>query len=234
MKIDYILSSFDRTPNRIAWARTVLTELSKYPELNITLLDAGSTSEQLAWYRSQGFAVLEHPLDGSIHRRFLLAELMARSPYYFFADNDHIPTTQDWLPRALDVADNNPNYGYVLLRRDHCDFSYDHGHRNEDIMSITHGGGIAVVKKDCRTAPFRVPLVWSATDPDDRQYTAAIKKSGFGVGQLMKIYCRDLGRDESSAWWQIRPETPSMANIDKDYFQETGKFKEKEQELAAQ
>lgn len=207
----------------------MLAELSKHPELNITLLDAGSHQSQLDWFRSMGFAVLEHPLDGSIHRRFLLAELIARSPYYFFADDDHLPYSENWLATALDVAERHPGYGYILLRRDHCDFTADHGHFDDDIISITHGGGIAVVKKDCRTAPFRVPLVWNANDPDDRQYTAAIKKSGFGVGQLRKVYCRDLGREESSAWHQIRgyDATPSFNDVDIKYLEETGRVRTK-------
>lgn len=231
MKIDCFLPTFDRTPNRIEWCRKTLTFLMNVPELQITLFDAGSKQEQLDWFKKQGLKVVEQPLDGSIHRRFLLAELFARSDYYIFADNDHVPVTENWLPRALEALEAHKQFGYVLLRRTHCDFSHDHQFIDNDIRSIGHGGGFGFIRRNCRDAakgPFRVPLLFNPNDPDDRQYTAAIKKSGLLVGQFEKIYALDQGHGESSAWWQCRPDIESIQDLDMDHLRDTGYAKAKE------
>lgn len=231
MKLDCFISEFNRTPNRIAWAHEQLDFLLKVPELQITAIDAGSTPEELA-YLKERVKVIEQPLDGSIHRRFLIAELFARSPIYIFADNDCIPKTSNWLAKALDVMDSHPQFGMAGLRMETCDPSHDHNFYDEEIRSVAWYIAFSFIHKDARDpakGKFRVPLIFDPLNPDDRQYCAAVQKSGKLTGVFNKIYMTNLGNSESSAWWQTGNHQTSVADLDMDVLRDTGYAVKKEQ-----
>lgn len=232
MKIDCFISEFNRTPNRIAWAHEQLEFLLQVPELQITAIDAGSLPEEVA-YLKERVKVIEQPLDGSIHRRFLIAELFVHSPIYIFTDNDHIPVTNNWLAKALNAMESHRQFGYCLLRNPNCDFGHDNQFIDKDVRSIIHGGGFGFLRKDVRDpakGKFFVPLMFDPLNPDDRQYTAAIKASGTLVGQFEQVYCKNLGSAESSAWWQCTPGIASIQDLDMDKLRETGLAIAKEKE----
>ena len=196
--IDCFISTLDRTPNRKAWTRETLVKLSSEPDLRLTVLDAGSDVKQLAWFAENGFVVVPQPREGSLFRRFLLAEVLAQSEFYLMGDNDCLPTSEFWLQKGLDVAASHPGYGYIVYRLEHCDFPFDHQHSDADIRSIAKGGGLAVVRRACRKSDFRIPILFDPSNADDKQYCEAIRKSGLLVGMFEKLYVRHLGREEST------------------------------------
>jgi len=196
--IDCFISTLDNTPNRKAWTRDVLTALSKEQNLRITLLDAGSDIDQLDWFREKGFTVVPHPREGSLFRRFLLAEVLAQSEFYLFGDNDCVPASENWLAAGLEVAAKHPGFGYIVYRLEHCDFPFNHEFRDGDLRSITKGGGLAIVRRAIRSSDFRIPVILNPANLDDAQYCEAIRKSGSSVGMFEKLYVRHLGRAEST------------------------------------
>ena len=198
MQIDCFVSTLDNTPNRIRWSQQTLEALTEDPALHITVVDAGSSPEHLAWCRQKGFSLVQQPKEGSLHRRFLLAEALAQSEYYLFSDNDVLPRTEYWLARGLDVLRRHPQFGLAVYRMVHCDFGFDHQFNDAEIKSITKGGGLSLIKRGCRTAPFTPPLVFNPSDADDAQYCRAIQKSGFLVGQFEQLYIEHIGRSEST------------------------------------
>lgn len=197
--IDCFVSTLDLSPNRIAWSRKTIEGFLEEPQLRITVLDAGSAPEQLEWFKANGVNIISQPREGSIFRRFLLAESLAQSDPYILSDNDCFPKTQDWLAKGLQTARSQPQFGYIVYRMTHCDFACDTDYSNGDIRSIHKGGGIAIVRKDVRTAPFTVPPVYDPNNADDKCYCEAIRKSGKQVGMFEKLYMEHAGREESTA-----------------------------------
>lgn len=197
--IDCFVSTLDITPNRMEWSRQAIESFLKEPELNVTILDAGSPPEQLDWFAEKGVTVVPQPKKGSIFRRFLLAEALAQSELYILSDNDLIPYTQYWLAKMLEVGRSHPQFGYIVARMRHCDFSGDSGFEDADVRSIQKGGGLALVRRDARTAPFKVPFIYDPTNADDHCYCEAMRKSGKGVGMFTRIYMEHFGRSESTA-----------------------------------
>lgn len=197
--IDCFVSTCDITPNRIEWSRKTIEAYLAEPGLKVTILDAGSDPEQLSWFESKGLVVIHNPREGSIFRRFLIAELLATSDPYILSDNDCFPKTQDWLARGLATVNAHPQFGYVVYRMTHCDFASDCDYSNGEIRSIHKGGGIAFVRKGIRTATFNVPPQYDPNNADDRCYCEAIRKSGKQVGMFEKLYMEHAGRQESTA-----------------------------------
>jgi hypothetical protein len=172
--------------------------LSKEQNLRVTLLDAGSDIDQLDWFREKGFTVVPQPREGSLFRRFLLAEVLAQSEFYLFGDNDCLPISENWLAQGLEVATRHPGFGYIVYRLEHSDFAFNHEFSDPEIRSITKGGGLGILRRACRTSDFRIPILPNPSNMDDAQYCDAMRKSGKGVGMFERLYVRHLGRVEST------------------------------------
>ena len=200
MLIDCFISTLDLTPNRIEWSRETIVAFLKEPSLRIVVIDAGSSQEQLEWFHQKGLTVVPQPYDGSVHRRFLLAEALAQSEFFIFADNDVVPITENWLSAGLEVMRTHPKFGWLCYRLENTDFSSDNGFEDSDVRTVRWGGGCAIIRRDARTHPFTVPFVFDPNNADDRSYCEAIRRSGWMVGQLLRQYVRHIGRSESSAW----------------------------------
>lgn len=170
----------------------------KETQLRITVLDAGSSPEQLEWFHSKGLVVIPQPREGSLFRRFLLAEAYAQSELYLFSDNDMVPKSEAWLSKGLEIMRAQPGLGYVVYRMTHCDFSSTGERHGLEVRGIHKGGGLAIVRRDCRTYPFRIPFVPDRDKLDDHHYCDAIRKSGYGVGQFENLYAEHCGRTEST------------------------------------
>lgn len=198
MKIDAFVSTLDNTENRKLWSRQCIEALLAEPTLRVTVIDAGSPQDQLEWFQNKGVDVIHQPKEGSLFRRFLIAEAYAQSELYLFCDNDMIPKSDSWLSRGLEIMRSNPTFGYVVYRMTHTDFMNDNSFRTPDVRGIAKGGGWAIVRRDCRTHPFRIPFVPDLNNMDDFHYCTAIKKSGFGVGMFESLYVEHCGRSEST------------------------------------
>jgi len=196
MRIDCYVSTLLRLPERQRIARDVLAALSK-ESLRITVLDAGSPPDELRWLQDR-FPVVQQPRDGSLHRRYLLAELLATTDYYLLCDDDCLPKTEYWLPRALALMRDRPLFGQIALRMEHCDWARDSQFADGEVVSVTVCGGMRLIRRGVRTAPFHVPLVWHPLDNDDWDWCQAMRASGVGVGSFEKIYCTHVGRDCSN------------------------------------
>lgn len=197
--IDCFVSTLDLTPNRIEWSRKTIETYLAEPELKVTILDAGSTQDQLNWFESKGLTVIHNPREGSIFRRFLLAELLATTDPYILSDNDCFPKGQDWLVKGIEEVMAHPQFGYVVYRMTHCDFATATDYSTGGIRSIHKGGGIAIVRKGVRTATFNVPPQYDPNNADDKCYCLAIQRSGKQVGMFEKLYMEHAGRAESTA-----------------------------------
>lgn len=197
--IDCFVSTCDLSPNRIEWSRKTIERYLAEPELNVTILDAGSSPEQLNWFESKGIRVIHNPREGSIYRRFLLAEMLSTTDPFILSDNDCFPKGQDWLTKGLETFLAQPQFGYVVYRMLHCDFARDCDYSTGDIRSIHKGGGIAFIRKGIRKATFNVPPQYDPNNADDKCYCEAIRKSGKQVGMFEKLYMEHAGRIESTA-----------------------------------
>jgi hypothetical protein len=196
---DCFVSTLDISPNRIEWSRKTIEAYIQEPSLRLTILDAGSAPEQLAWFAKKGLTVIDNPREGSIFRRFLLAESLTQSDPFILSDNDCFPKAADWLVRGLDLAKARPQYGYIVYRMVHCDFARDTDYSDSEVRSIHKGGGIGIIRKGARTAAFEVPAIYNPSNADDKCYCDAIKKSGKQVGMFEKLYMEHAGRVESTA-----------------------------------
>ena len=204
MKFYIFVSTVDITPNRIAWCRETLEAFSAEPALSITVIDAGSAPEQRLWFSCKGLKVVEQPFEGSVHRRFLLAEALAQSEYFLVSDNDILPTREGWLSAGLEIMRRHPKLGWCCYRLENTDFEHDHQYQDTDIRSIAWGGGLSIIKRDARQHPFTVPLVFNPQSADDKEYCAAIRRSGYGVAMFQNLYVKHIGQSESSAWGRTR------------------------------
>ena len=193
--LDCFVATLDLTPGRIALSKQVLSGLSMQEGLKLTLLDAGSDPEQLKWFHKEGFNVIQHPREGSTHRRFLLPEILALSEYYLLLDDDCIPITQYWLAKSLAMARRHPQFGLLGLGRESGDYSYINGtFYDNEVRTVQTVGGAMLVKRDVRTAPFEIPLYVDHKNSrgNDADYCKAIRDSGSAVGQLMKVRFKHL------------------------------------------
>lgn len=197
--IDCFVSTCDLSPNRIEWSRKTIERYLAEPELNVTILDAGSTQDQLTWFESKGIRVIHNPREGSIYRRFLLAEKLAETDLFILSDNDCFPRGADWLTKGIEIAQSHPQYGYIVYRMVHCDFARDCDYSNGQVISIHKGGGIGFIRKNARTASFTVPVKYDPNNADDKCYCLAIQHSGKKVGMFEKLYMEHAGRVESTA-----------------------------------
>lgn len=175
-------------------SRRVLKKLREEPGLRLTLMDAGSTPGQLAHFRESGFNLVPHPRAGSMHRRYLLAETLATSEYYFLVDDDCIPKTEGWLRLATDAMQSHPQFGILGLRKESCDYAYSHGFQDNEVRAVQGVGGFLLIRRGCRTSPFRVPIVvdHKLNRQNDWDYCQAVKDGGYQVGQLQKVYFEHL------------------------------------------
>lgn len=188
--IDCFLSALDRNPARIEFCRKTVAAMLQEPNIRLTMLDAGSDLEQLTWFERQGLNFVTHETKGSAHRRYELAENLATSDYFLLGDNDCVPISDNWLARALDVAKRHPQFGQFLFRLSNTDF-FHHNFNDPEVRSVMWGGGLRLIKRGCRTAPFD----W--TMADDKAYCAAIRASGYINGMFNGLHVEHLGTQVS-------------------------------------
>lgn len=196
------MSNLCLTPARGQWAVRTAEALLAQPALALTVLDAESDPTYLEWFhdreREGKLSLVTMPREGSLFRRYLLAEALAESEYFLMCDNDMLPKTEGWLSRGLEVMRAHPQFGHVVYRMEHSDFSGDHAFEDQDVRSIAKGGGFNLIRRDARTAPFRVPFIFDPNNADDKCYCSAIRESGRLVGQFQRLYVEHIGRQEST------------------------------------
>ncbi len=198
MRIDLFTSTYVQTSSREAMSKRCLKNYQAEPVLDVTVFDAGSTPQYLEWLKAEGFRVVSQPQPGSLHRRFLLAEVYARSEIYLFSDDDILPLTPNWLGSGLEIMRSHPGFGMLVTKTDPGEWAYDHGFIDKEVKSIIKGGGLFFIRRDIRTAPYRVPWIFNPNSADDWEYCEAIKKSGLGLGMFQNIRVEHLGRAEST------------------------------------
>lgn len=196
--IDCFVSNLVLTPLRATWAQQTLQALLAEPALRVTLIDAGSDPQLAEPLWDTEAQVVRIQREGSLFRRYLVAEAMASSPIYLLVDNDILPRTEHWLAKGLDVMQRYAQFGHVVGRLEHTDFTSDNGAWHPDVRSIVKGGGLNFIRAGVRTAPFRVPLVFDPSNADDKQWCDAMRASGASVGQFEKIFVEHIGRTEST------------------------------------